>query len=417
MYASKRTSHRLVRRICRASIGLFKTIKRTSNVLWQGIKAVKNAVMPTRQDRTCTDSHQQTDALTFQSNTTHTSSTCSYNTASTSIRSLSSEYLTASSPNCFSPSLNGILLSDGCGSASSCVSGSSIATSSSSNGIEFSSGQYILGGSCNLEVLEKLGEGGFGIVYKVRGRDSIYAAKLSNYLRSEHVHQEFETLAGLSHHNIVNVLEKLPKGYLMEYCPNDLDSLIKESGPIKGETCCDISLGIARAVSYIHSRHLAHLDIKPKNILLTESGSPKLADFGSAMYFKKLDGTRRIFYHSAGTFGYAPPEMLDLKPRSNMARMDSWSLGATFFKMLTGRRPFSGETKEELLANQLSSKFDLPKGRVQRDPFSCDYMALIRNLCTVDPKLRISPVEAKKRLKGYKLFMLLNTWDRDDYHC
>ena len=407
MYVSKRTSHRIVRRVCRASNGLFKYIKRTSNVLWQGIK---NAVMPTRQDRTCTDSHQQTDALTCHSNTAHTSSTCSYNTASTSIRSLSSEYLTASSSISASPSLNG--------SSSSRASGSSInAKDSPLIGIEYSCGQNILGGSCNLEVLEKLGEGGFGTVYKVQGRDSIYAAKLSNYLRSEHLHKEFETLAGLSHHNIVHVLEKLPKGYLMEYCPNDLDSLIKKSGPIKGETCCDISLGIARAVSYIHSHYLAHLDIKPRNILLTECGSPKLADFGSAMFFKKLDGTRRIFYHSAGTFGYAPPEMLDLKPRSNMARMDSWSMGATFFKMLTGRRPFSGETKEELLANQLSSKFDLPKGRVQRDPFSCDYMALIRNLCTVDPKSRISPVEAKNRLKGYKLFMLLNTWDRDDYHC
>ena len=305
MYVSKQTSHRLVRRVCRASIGLFKSIKRTSNTLWQGIK---NAVMPTRQDRTSTDSHQQTDALPLQSNTAHTSSTCSYNTASTSIRSLSSEYLTASSPISASPPLNGALISDGCGSSSSRVSGSAIiAKDSPSTGIEYSRRQYILGGSCNLEVLEKLGEGGFGTVYKVRGRDSIFAAKLSNYLRSEHVHEEFETLAGLSHHNIVHALEKLPKGYLMEYCPNDLDSLIKESGPIKGETCCDISLGIARAVSYIHSRHLAHLDIKPKNILLTESGSPKLADFGSAMYFKKLDETRRIFYHSAGTFGYAPP--------------------------------------------------------------------------------------------------------------
>ena len=47
-------------------------------------------------------------------------------------------------------------------------------------------------------------------------------------------------------------------------------------------------LGMACAVSYIHSQYLAHLDIKPQNILLTESGSPKLANFGSAMYFKKL---------------------------------------------------------------------------------------------------------------------------------
>ena len=415
VYLSKRTSHRLIRHVCRASIGLFQSIKRTSNVLWQGIKAVTNAVMSTRQDSTCTDIHQQTDALTLHSIIIHTSSTCSYNTASTSIGSLSSEDLTASSPTCASPYLNDVLLSDGCGSSPSC--GSPIARSSSSHSVEYSRGQFILGGSFNLEVLEKLGEGGFGTVYKVLGRDTIYAAKLSTYLNSEYVHEEFETLLDLSHPNIVHVLEKLPKGYLMEFCSNDLSNLIKTSGPIKGETCCDISLGIARAVSYIHLQYLAHLDIKPENILLTESGSPKLADFGSATYFKKLDGTCRLLDQSTGTFGYAPPEMLDFKPPIHMARMDSWCLGATFFQMLTGKRAFVGETKEELLANQLSSNFDLPKGRCHRDQFSCDYMALIRKLCTVNPKSRISPGEAKRRLKEYKLFMLLNTWDRDEYHC
>ena len=415
MYHSKRTSHRLIRRVCHASIGLFQSIKRTSNVLWQGIKAVTNAVMPTRQYNTCTDIHQHRDTVTLHSITTHTSSTCSYNTASTSIRSLSSEYLTASSRNCASPSLNDVLLSDGCGSSPSC--GSPIINSSSSHSVEYSRGQFILGGSFNLEVLEKLGEGGFGTVYKVRDRDTIYAAKLSTYLNSEYVHEEFETLLDLSHPNIVHVLEKLPKGYLMEFCSNDLANLIKASGPFKGETCCDISLGIARAVSCIHLQYLAHLDIKPKNILLTESGSPKLADFGSATYFKKLDGTRRLLDQSTGTFGYAPPEMLDFKPPIHMARMDSWCLGVTFFQMLTGRRAFLGETKEELLANQLSSNFDLPKGRCHKDQFSCDFMALIRKLCTVNPKSRISPGEAKRHLKEYKLFMLLNTWDRDEYHC
>ena len=193
-----------------------------------------------------------------------------------------------------------------------------------------------------------------------------------------------------------------------------MDHFIKGSGPIKLETCYDISIGIARATSYIHSQYLAHLDIKPRNVLLTESGSPKLADFGEAMYFRKLDGSLRLLNHTAGTFGYAPPEMLDFKFRINMARMDSWRLGATFFEMMTGRRPFKGETEEELLANQLSRKFDLPRGFVHKDTFGSEYMTVIRSLCTVKPKERISPAEAKHRLKGNKLFMLLNTWDRED---
>ena len=430
MYHSKRTSHRLVRRVCRVPIGLFQSIKRSSNALLQRIKAaVTNAVMPTRQDRTCTEKHQQTDTSMLHSNTTHTSSTCSYNTASTSIRSVSSVFYTASSPitpvklqkgassplNCASPSLNGVLSPDGCGSPSH-VSCTSIASGSSSHAVEYSRGHYILGGSFNLEVLSKLGEGGFGTVYKVRCRDSMYAAKLSNYLRSEHVHEEYETLSDLSHPNIVHVIDKLPKGYLMEYCPNDLANLIKNSGPLKLATCCNISLGIARAVSYIHSQYLAHLDIKPGNILLTETGCPKLADFGESMYFRKLDGTLRKLHHITGTFGFAPPEMLDFKSGIHMARLDSWCLGATFFKMVTGRRPFSGKAKEEVLSNQLSSNFNLPQDFVHKDTASADYMTLIRNLCTVDPKGRISPAQAKRRLNRYKLFMLLDTSERDEHY-
>ena len=65
---------------------------------------------------------------------------------------------------------------------------------------------------------------------------------------------------------------------------------------------------------------------------------------------------------------------------------------------------FLGEMKEALLAQQLSSNFDLPKGRVHRDTFNCDYMILIRKLCTVDPKARISPCEAKRRLKRIQTF-------------
>ena len=103
------------------------------------------------------------------------------------------------------------------------------------------------------------------------------------------------------------------------------------------------------------------------------------------MRFRKLDGTVRLLNHTVGTFGYAPPEMLDFKSRINMARMDSWGLGATFFQMMTERRPFKGENKEELLANQLKCNFDLPHGFVHKDTFSPECMAVIRNLCTVKP--------------------------------
>ena len=81
--------------------------------------------------------------------------------------------------------------------------------------------------------------------------------------------------------------------------------------------------------------------------------------------------------------------------------------------MLAGRCTFKGET-EELPAYQKRRNFDLPWGFVHKDTFSSEYMAVIQNLCTVRPRARISPAEAKHRLEGNKLFMLLNTWDRED---
>ena len=199
MYLSRRWTHRLVRCVCSGSIGLFQSIKRTSNVLWQRIQvAVTHAVTPTRQeictdvhqqidthvvtptrqdsictdvhqqidthvvtptrqditctdmhqqidthvvtptrqDSTCTDVHQQTNTPINHFNTRHTSNTCSYNTASTSIRSVSSEFFTASSP------ITPVKPEKG---SSSCVCAS--VRGSSSHGVEYSCGQYILGGS------------------------------------------------------------------------------------------------------------------------------------------------------------------------------------------------------------------------------------------------------------------------------
>ena len=129
------------------------------------------------------------------------------------------------------------------------------------------------------------------------------------------------------------------------------------------------------------------------------------------MCFWKLEGTVKLLNKTAGTFGYAPPEMLDFKSCINMARMDSWCLGATFFQMMTERRHFKGGTKEELLDVILN----FPGGLSIRY-ISSEYMAVIRNLCTAKPRprARIFPAEAKHRLKGHKLCMLLNTWDREN---
>ena len=261
-------------------------------------------------------------------------------------------------------------------------------------------GEFIRTGSMNLEVIDAVGQGAQATLYMVQHEQSVFAAKISvtsSTLRE--LRHEFGILSTISHPNIVSVYDEIPRGFLMECMAGDLLSAIERYGSISSDHWDNIGLGIAKAVSYLHSVGVSHLDIKPDNILISESSCPKLGDFGLAQRFLNADGSIRYLDEFRGSLEYAPPEMILLESPINMAKSDSWSLGATYFSMMSGNLPFVCNSKEQLLSNQLNGNYymrSLLKIRIRNDPVYKGFMEMIKCLCNVQPETRWSVTQALK---------------------
>ena len=267
----------------------------------------------------------------------------------------------------------------------------------SPSGHAYAVGDFIRSGSFSLKILDILGQGGQATIYQVQHGNSLYAAKISNLdSPSEDLKYEFDIMSALSHPNIASVFQEIPRGFLLEYLMEDLFSLIERVGPPPPYARDHISLGIAQAVSYLHSLGIAHLDIKPHNVLMTACGNPKLADFGLAMRFRNEDGSVLYLGDFHGSFEFAPPEMFLLTSPIDMLKSDCWSMGVTFFFMLSGHLPFEFSSQEELLSNQLNGNYSLNgilKLRIKNDPVYSRFMGMVKALCNVDPKTRFSTSE------------------------
>jgi serine/threonine-protein kinase len=168
--------------------------------------------------------------------------------------------------------------------------------------------------------------------------------------------REGRSAARLSHPNIVRVfdagedeLDGRGVSYIvMEYVPGgDFEDLIDRNGPIPETMLLRIGADGASGLTHAHERGIIHRDIKPRNILLDERGSPKLADFGIA---RALDGTY------LGTVAYASPEQL--RGQRVTPKSDVYSFGATLYHAAVGEQPFSGNSIE--VANQHVLKVPAP---------------------------------------------------------
>ena len=213
------------------------------------------------------------------------------------------------------------------------------------------------------EILEKLGEGGMGVVYKARDTklNRIVALKFLPQ-RKESVDkegtrllQEARAAARLNHPNIATVFDfdiaDSPKTgerltfIAMEYVEGESLKALLARGALRVERVHSIVIQLARALSVAHSKGIVHRDLKSANILITIDGTAKILDFGVA----KLLGETTISKSGdiIGTVAYMSPEQL--QGGTIDARCDIWALGVTTFEMLTQRLPFQGEHTPALM--------------------------------------------------------------------
>jgi serine/threonine protein kinase len=261
------------------------------------------------------------------------------------------------------------------------------------------------------ELLEKIGEGGMGVVYRARyvGNNRQVAVKLipnditANSTILARFERELEVLKQLSHPNIVHCFggscESKQRFYAMEYVPGGtLADYLIEKGPLSWEVAIDFAIQMCEALQYAHERGVTHRDIKPGNFLRTKTGQLKLSDFGLASIVSQ--GRLTASGRTVGTILYMSPEQIRGETATN--RVDLYGLGCVLFEMLVGFTPYIGSTAGEVLQRHLKDPIPHVAGLVPKCPLELDQ--LVYELLAKDPGKRpASAADVASRLNGILL--------------
>lgn len=247
------------------------------------------------------------------------------------------------------------------------------------------------------EVLNKLGSGAFGEVYKIRKLSigKFYAVKFlrveDSSLRSA-VLKELESvklLAQIDHPNLVSIedqgeVDGIPYIVMSYAGERTLRALLNDEGAIPIERTLDLFRQVCAGVQGLHDRSIIHFDLKPANIYLKD----ELARVGDYGLSKLISRTRRSLSFGRGTPYYMAPEMLQ---RRGDQFSDVYSLGIILFEMLTGDVPFRGDTEWEVLKQHETADVSFP------DDFPSALEAPIRRALSKEPSDRFESVNALRQ--------------------
>ncbi len=219
------------------------------------------------------------------------------------------------------------------------------------------------------ELIEEIGRGGMGVVYRARhlrlrkfvALKLLTESRLTEPGSVDRFHREMETVGRLEHPNVVRATDAGDADGLQYLVMELIDGQsisdrIKNGPPFSNEEACNLVRQVATGLHYAHEHGVVHRDLKPSNILLAPEGTARIADFGLAAREELPD---RLSF--AGTPAYMSPEQARGEGHRVDRRSDIFSLGTVFYEILVGQRPFSGATTQEL-CGQITSADPMPPG-------------------------------------------------------
>lgn len=232
------------------------------------------------------------------------------------------------------------------------------------------------------ELIQKTGEGGMAIVYKGKDRllNRYVAIKIlrPEFTKDEKFIENFiresQAAAGLTHPNIVGVYDVGREGNIyyivMELVEGkSLSEIIEEKGKLGYKQAIDYAVQIAEALSLAHKNQIVHRDVKPHNVLVTNQGVAKLADFGIAMPVH--EGTMEEKSDKVmGSVHYFSPEQA--RGAYVDERSDIYSLGVVIYEMLTGHVPYDGDNPVNIALMHINNPFPSAKDEVPEVPYQLD---------------------------------------------
>uniref|UniRef100_A0A8C6E1J6 non-specific serine/threonine protein kinase n=1 Tax=Moschus moschiferus TaxID=68415 RepID=A0A8C6E1J6_MOSMO len=239
-------------------------------------------------------------------------------------------------------------------------------------------------------VLEMIGEGSFGRVYKGRRKYSaqVVALKFIPKLgRSEkelrNLQREIEIMRGLRHPNIVHMLDSFETDkevvVVTDYAEGELFQILEDDGKLPEDQVQAIAAQLVSALYYLHSHRILHRDMKPQNILLAKGGGIKLCDFGFA---RAMSTNTMVLTSIKGTPLYMSPELVEERPYDHTA--DLWSVGCILYELAVGTPPFYTTSIFELVSLILKDPVRWPP------TISPCFKNFLQGLLTKDPRQRLS---------------------------